>query len=93
MTAIVNGDSYELVAGNKTVEVTGAYTVSAASINMTSSGELNITGDKVFTHAITWNAWDTYGVGYVYTNNHIYTYTNGVSSTSSVKQPPKIPTP
>ena len=108
MTAVVNGDSYELVSGSKTVEVTGDYTISAASINMTSSGEFNITGDnvnmlssaefnitgdKVFTHAITWNAWDTYGVGYVYTNNHIYTYTNGVPSTSNAKQPPKIPTP
>jgi hypothetical protein len=63
-------------------------------------GELKISGkfidtfaNTISTHAISWNAWDTYGVGYVYTNNHIYTYTNGVTSTSSVKQPPKVPTP
>ena len=71
----------------------GEFNITGDNVNMLSSAEFNITGDKVFTHAITWNAWDTYGVGYVYTNNHIYTYTNGVPSTSNAKQPPKIPTP
>lgn len=94
MTSLVNGNSTELVFGNKQVEVTGNYTVKASSITMQSTGELNLNGDVVSTHAETINKWDVYGCGFVYKNMggyNIVNYDSGVSSSSTSPSPPKVP--
>ena len=91
MTTVVNGNSDEIVTGNKTVTVSGDYILKASSIRIEAQSELYMTGDKVTTHALSVNRWDTFGCGFVYFPNYIHTYTNGVPGTSSSPSPPIVP--
>lgn len=88
-SAAISGNTYVAIraSGSDKQDPTGA--------NPPAGGELRMSGNVVQTYAKSINAWDTYGAGYVYKyisgSYSIKTYTNGVPSTSSSPNPPRVP--
>ena len=88
-----DGATYVEVAGGGITNIIAptAINLTAPTVNITASTQVNVSGGKAVFHGITEASFDAGGTGFVYKVAEIDTYTNGISGSSNAPSPPQVP--